>query len=94
MTKPSDTAVQAAREILATDFYRDFTNPEYELATRIDAAAQAIVREKMAGLHELEKQWRKDTKKLWDDGDNGQSVQADVCANALHAALDKLERAK
>ena len=80
MTKPSETAMQAARlnaddqKALVAALNKSINGPyvteckalpaslhiaiEGVLAARIDAAAEAIVRERLVGLHKLEGGWR------------------------------------
>ena len=71
MTKPTEHALKAAREIIypVRSMRDDFCESPgcrcgglrdiEAIATRIDAAAEAIVRERLAALHKLEEEWRK-----------------------------------
>ena len=113
--KPSDAAMQAAREIIPTArFMRD----DYcetagcrcggkkaleDIAVCIDAAAEAVLRDRLAGLHKLDGDFRASAQEREYQREHDSSVPSIVarhreasliygrCAYALRAALDKLE---
>ena len=101
MTKPSPHALKAAREIIERFdvLEEEFISAPEKIASRIDAAADAIVHEKLAALRKLEVEWRAYATKVEeaDGGDpRGELLgiigQYRRCADVLRDALDKLER--
>lgn len=101
MTKPSTHAMQAARAINGL-FIEAFgpMSPTLRvevLAQRIDAAAEAIVREKLAALRKLAEKWEEQVGwggEGYDSSDQKvawvREIRCDL-ADALRAALDKME---